>query len=791
MVTASVTLHKISGNWQAEIDGVLQKARGQVLCDFQEASTDEERIHFILSRDLIKNIPWLNFFIQNCKKIHCKSVEKSKCHRDEGNKFFQLKNYEESLQCYSKAVVHAPGAEAKTEDLALAYANTSASLFHLQRYQACLVNITAAKENGYPDRLLHKLLLRQAQCQLYLERVRDAHTSLQATKQHVKSLEDLDQKKAEIFLREVSNFERKLQNAVVNKNNEDSLKEKTKLPDLSYGRNQVVTQATSGLKMEQTGEKGRHLVATQDLGAGDTLIVEKPFAAVLLPDHYDCHCHHCFGQLDMLVIPCDRCTQVRYCSQECRNLSWTSYHNVECPYLDLLHSVGIAHLSVRIVLVAGLQFLLGFKEKLQNLSDQERQSGKVRVGGVSEDGIYGRGYLTVYDLMPHSQHLVLEDLFQYSLTACLLLNILQVSGWFRSNSDGSSACDATLSRNADVVHGTERLSNDAGNVLDKEQLSNGTGDLLDTERYVGGLLLRHIQQLVCNAHAITELQVTQATDLSLVETKSQVRVATAIYPTASLMNHSCDPTIISSFDRDSLVVRTVRDVKKGTEIYNCYGPHHKRMSGPERRQILREQYFFDCQCNACQLDEDQNAMYMVFRCPKCENGFNEEQTDFVCSGCGYHDNSLAYKEKAGLAKDLFLQGIQRLEAHNITGAIDVMRRCHKIRNAILHRYHRDLTETKDFLARCYAIIGDFKKSVRYLKESVSSIQTVYGDSSIEYANELQKYAEVLVSAGHMETALTATNDALPIFKVHYGTSHKSVTELDELRCNLQRNLNLT
>ena len=72
-------------------------------------------------------------------------------------------------------------------------------------------------------------------------------------------------------------------------------------------------------------------------------------------------------------------------------------------------------------------------------------------------------------------------------------------------------------------------------------------DRNEIEMYVGGLLLRHIQQLVCNAHAITEVQVTPtaAGEITPVEETSQVRVATAIYPTASLMNHSCDPTIIS------------------------------------------------------------------------------------------------------------------------------------------------------------------------------------------------------------------------------------------------------
>jgi len=94
---------------------------------------------------------------------------------------------------------------------------------------------------------------------------------------------------------------------------------------------------------------------------------------------------------------------------------------------------------------------------------------------------------------------------------------------------------------------------------------------------VGAILLRHICQLVSNAHAITAVVRTNAAssaftaadglissrelysgvaavesgvaecvgDRCTVDMNQQLRVATAIYPTASLMNHSCDPSIIS------------------------------------------------------------------------------------------------------------------------------------------------------------------------------------------------------------------------------------------------------
>ena len=61
-------------------------------------------------------------------------------------------------------------------------------------------------------------------------------------------------------------------------------------------------------------------------------------------------------------VPCLKCTQPRYCSESCRSLSWSTYHQYECSGLDLLHSVGIAHLGLRVVLVTGLSHLLKFRQ---------------------------------------------------------------------------------------------------------------------------------------------------------------------------------------------------------------------------------------------------------------------------------------------------------------------------------------------------------------------------------------------------------------------------------------------
>ena len=122
----------------------------------------------------------------------------------------------------------------------------------------------------------------------------------------------------------------------------------------------------------------------------------------------------------------------------------------------------------------------------------------------------------------------------------------------------------------------------------------------DQVHYVGGLLLRHIVQLVSNAHAVTELLEDEAGSVE------QARLATAIYPAASLMNHSCVPRIVNSFRGKQLTVRALAAVAAGQELTNCYGPHYRRHAQADRQTMLREQYGFRSSCPACTDTSDRH-----------------------------------------------------------------------------------------------------------------------------------------------------------------------------------------
>lgn len=293
---------------------------------------------------------------------------------------------------------------------------------------------------------------------------------------------------------------------------------------------------------------------------------------------------------------------------------------------------------------------------------------------------------------------------------------------------------------------------------------------------------------MCNAHAITELQCSEINNSRVVEETSQVRIATAIYPTASLMNHSCDPTIISSFCRDLLVVRVVKDVPVGGEIFNCYGPHYRRMEFSERQRCLREQYFFHCQCEPCTQGEKQEYKFKAYRCESCSGPLVQSGVEtYTCQDCKCSCQvDLGKVEQADF---LFQTGVELLQEDKILESLVELTKCYDIRTGILYKYHKHLSEVQDCLARCYAMSGDFSKAAKFLKESIVIVEQTFGAESIELANELQKLSEVLISAQSWKEALSANQKACSIFETHYGKSHDAVKELLSARKELLQVIN--
>ena len=79
-------------------------------------------------------------------------------------------------------------------------------------------------------------------------------------------------------------------------------------------------------------------------------------------------------------------------------------------------------------------------------------------------------------------------------------------------------------------------------------------------------------------------------------------VGDGLYPTACLLNHSCDSNVYKYFSGSTIVVLAAKNIEMGDEVTEGYFPHVQVCPRDERRGWLAEHYLFLCQCPACQVD---------------------------------------------------------------------------------------------------------------------------------------------------------------------------------------------
>lgn len=65
-------------------------------------------------------------------------------------------------------------------------------------------------------------------------------------------------------------------------------------PAVTHGENEALTGASNLLKLVETKDKGRFVVANDGVKTGDIVVSEDPVAACLLPTFFGSNCHHCF-----------------------------------------------------------------------------------------------------------------------------------------------------------------------------------------------------------------------------------------------------------------------------------------------------------------------------------------------------------------------------------------------------------------------------------------------------------------------------------------------------------------
>lgn len=751
--------------WQNVLDSLTCKAQEWNLIKDFDRKDEFQIAQKCLQHETLRSYlnEWMELCLSNGPK---KSKADSVAFRTKGNDEFKRHRDFASLSLYTDCIRYAPYG---SEELALGLANRSAVLYHMKKYRECVRDAEIALKLPYPENLRLKLMLRQARSYLQLEEWKLCLTTLEIAESNISASALNTEGFVKGIKQDILSVRSELNE--LQKKSGNNLTEKTSenmTPPLLNGPNSEFPHASAALELRYSCHKGRYVVTNQDVKQGDVLFVEKPYAFVVLPDQNKVHCHNCSRSL-IAPLPCRHCADVLFCCEKCEMDAHESYHHWECGGMSLMSAIGVAHLGLRIVLTTGSlnQILNHALELSQN---------------IQCDKTLDHFYSGVYSLVPHIQDMPLDDVFQYAVTAELLtLFLVHKSDYFKH---------------------TEQLMLPKNEVVAK----------------ICALLLRHIAQLVCNAHAITKLDSEKkqadfpGDSLNTVMSESQQRIATAIYPSASMMNHSCDPNIINSFLDEILIVKASRNIPKGDEVFNCYGPHFQRMATAERRAALQAQYFFFCDCSACTASPEESfdpvqERLWALRCAACEGpllnevpgrepaGSKAAQNDtsnshvMVCDSCGVHQPISNLVHDAFSALSLFKKGCEKMEEGHMQDALNHLNHCRELQERALYHSNKDLTATYDTLAKCYATLGDYCRSVQLLELTLPAIEEQFGANSVEVAHELQKLSDVMLcnirtmetvpSRDVLENAQKVVKRALSILSVHYGRWNQGWQDLEK------------
>ncbi|PWN52956.1 SET domain-containing protein [Violaceomyces palustris] len=338
---------------------------------------------------------------------------------------------------------------------------------------------------------------------------------------------------------------------------------------------------------------------------GTILFKVRPYPMVPSSSLFSTRCSTCFRSgLDPSPSPpstssttppaplqrCSACKVLRYCSVECQRRDWND-HKDECK---ALRKYGEMMSKIKAMKLARSR---GSEKKgsngLSQPDEEEDLDGSLDdgQGSTSEPGTSVRAIARMLwarkrgrndlwkgyeDLQSHRSSLTIDQTRPFGRLAVKLGRYL-----------GAEALVQAMQKATEGEEDEGSKESETGNVLTKLGIRNA-GELLD-------LVVRY----ATNSFTVTD------SDLS--------PLGSCLHPASALINHSCWPNVVVVFpfggggtktqSSQPMHVIAIRDIHPGEEILTAYVDIADTFE--TRQRLLKERYFFSCDCQVCKLSKKQ------------------------------------------------------------------------------------------------------------------------------------------------------------------------------------------
>ncbi|XP_073194397.1 histone-lysine N-methyltransferase SMYD3 isoform X5 [Lepidochelys kempii] len=299
--------------------------------------------------------------------------------------------------------------------------------------------------------------------------------------------------------------------------------------------------------------RGSGLRALKRARPGELLSRAEPFACTVTKQRLGGVCERCLRRNERLL-RCSQCKIARYCDTRCQKEAWQE-HKQECKCLKSIEP-NFPPDSVR--LVGRIVFkLLGQSaacpsEKLYSFSDLQSKN----------PGIAQHKLASIFVTGDHS---IFRNL-QY-ITEASSLDIYVTT--------------------ANIEELSEEMKEGLRHLAQTLQLYLRV-EIQDAFQLLPAIdIFQIFAKVTCNCFTISNGEMQD--------------VGVGLYPSMSLLNHSCDPNCVIVFEGRQLLLRSVREIQIGEELTISY--IESLMPSSERQKHLKRQYCFECNCLLCQTQE--------------------------------------------------------------------------------------------------------------------------------------------------------------------------------------------
>ena len=321
-----------------------------------------------------------------------------------------------------------------------------------------------------------------------------------------------------------------------------NIMKKLNLSDRDQGSDEQQKQSKISEKMKVVYKEGvgRHVIATDDIEAGELIVSECPGSSFLHHSHSLTNCHHCLKSV-IRAVPCIKCSQVMFCSDTCRD-SARVYHDRECGHVDIVPGAGSLAPVLRLVTSHTPAF---FRERREYFDKYDNTSESLNTCDM-----FHRVFSLQAGNKTDSQYITSK-----TAHACYLILTLKKMNYFSVNDE----------------------------------------DILDDDHLIVGRFIEHFLRVADdNCHEICEVDTIRNISgksfdelFDSSEEDGVVRVVgVGIYPTLSLFNNSCDVNTTKYHDGVREIMLARRNIRAGEEISDFYGEYYFQNSKLTRKKNL-------------------------------------------------------------------------------------------------------------------------------------------------------------------------------------------------------------